>query len=350
MTSLTKAELRQALTRHGVTVLPPTSAKKDELVSLYEQHIIKPLHQAKAGDSSIVNIDALNDDELMMKLKENGIALGPIVAATRGFYKKKLASVLRGESMNGSNGNWVNDTKEKDMETEPVIEERDVETVPKVEGKEVETISGSKFPVEKLPPSDDYNCGKEMNDHIGKLFGEKKFSDVKITCGEEVFFCHRNILSVRSPVFKAMFHSDMIENHSQNVVIKDVKPEVVKEMLHFIYNGATSTEKVMDEIAKDLLGAADQYHLELLKNKCEDKLCSSLEVSNSVELLGLADLHRAAKLRRMALKLVNSNLDSIVNTNVYKDFVVQHPVLALQITQALVQKVGMKRKRENNND
>ena len=58
----------------------------------------------------------------------------------------------------------------------------------------VTTISGSKFPDEKLTPP---SCGKEINDRIGKLLGEKKFSDVKITCGEEAFDCHRNILSVK---------------------------------------------------------------------------------------------------------------------------------------------------------
>ena len=207
------------------------------------------------------------------------------------------------------------------------------------------TISGSKNPDEELAIVD--NCGKEMNDQIGKLFGEKNFSDVKITCGEEVFDCHRNILSVRSPVFDAMFQSDMIENRSKNVVIKDIKPEVVKDMLYFIYNGATSTENVMDEIGRDLLGAADQYQLELLKNNCEEKLCSLLDASNSVELLVLADLHKAFRLRRMALKLVTKNMDAIVNTEVYKDFIAHHPGLTLEITQALVQKVGAKRKREN---
>ena len=213
MTSLTKKDLRQALTRHGVTNLPPASARRDELVSLYERHIM-------AGSKSPVeagDVDALDDDELIKMLKKNDIAVGPIVASTRDFYKKKLKLALRGESMDGSNG--ISDTEEKDVETEPVVKEEYVETEPKVEEEYMETV-----------------------------------------------------------------------------------PKVEEE-----YNGATSTE--------DLLGAADQYHLELLKKKCEDKLCSSLEVSNSVE-----------------------------------DFVVQHPVLALQITKALVQKVGMKRKRQNNND
>ena len=139
----------------------------------------------------------------------------------------------------------------------------------------------------------------------------------------------------------------MRENLSQEVVIKDIRPDVVREMLHFIYNGATSTETVMDEIGKDLLSAADQYQLELLKNKCEEKLCSSLEVSNSVELLVLADLHHAFKLKNMALKLVAINMDTNVNTDVYKDFARHHPDISVEITKLVMGRVGIKRKRKD---
>ena len=183
------------------------------------------------------------------------------------------------------------------------------------------------------------NCGKQMIEQVGKLFGEKKFSDVKITCGKEVFYCHRSILSVRSPVFAAMFKSDMIENSSRIVDIKDTKPEAVKEMLHFIYHGTTSTKNVKDELVWDLLVAADQYQLNLLKNKCEEKMCSTLDVNNSVEMLVLADLHRTFKLRTMSLMLVADNMKTIVNTDVYKEFNARHPDLALEITKALVQKL-----------
>jgi len=210
-----------------------------------------------------------------------------------------------------------------------------------------ETLSGSKFPDEKLPPVD--NSLKQMSEQFGALFGNKKFSDVKIRCGKEEFHCHKNILSGRSSVFEAMFESDMIENYLEEVVIDNFKPEVVKEMLHFIYTGSTSTGNITDQIGKDLLGAADQYQLDILKNMCEEKLCSSLEVTNSVELLVLADLYRSSKLRRIALRLVAKNMDTIVGTKVYKEFNVRHPALNLEITKALVQKAGMKRKRDNNN-
>ena len=207
------------------------------------------------------------------------------------------------------------------------------------------TLSGSKIREERTSVD---NCLKQMSEHFGIQFGNKNFSDVKIISGNEEFHCHRIVLSARSPVFEAMFRSDMIENNSEEVSIQDIDPEVVREILHFIYTGAPSTETVMEEIGKELLGAAEMYQLDLLKNKCEEKLCSSLDVSNSVELLVLADLHQASKLRSMALSLVARNMDTIVNTDVYKEFIPHHPALALEITKALVQKAGIKRKRDNN--
>ena len=197
------------------------------------------------------------------------------------------------------------------------------------------TISGSKFPDEELATDD--NCGKQMNEQVGKLFGKTKFSDVKITCGEEVFYCHRCILSVSSSVFEAMFLSDMTENISRIVNIKDIKPEVVKEMLYFIYNGETLTENSTHEFVMDLLRAADQYKLNLLKVRCEERLCSILEVSNSVELLVLADLHGAPKLRRMALRMVTRNIFAIIFTDAYEELNDRHPSLVLEIIKALAQ-------------
>ena len=118
-------------------------------------------------------------------------------------------------------------------------------------------------------------------------------------------------------------------------------------MLHFIYSGSISNGNEFDEVASELLGAADQYQLELLKNICEDKLCSKLEVSNSVEFLVLGDLHQASNLKRMALRLVAKNICSIVNTDVYRNFHKDHPLLALEVTKVMAQKAGVKRRREN---
>jgi len=199
MSNLTKEELRNALINHGVPSLPPLSAKKDELVSLYDEHVaplengtgdfssddevslnISPTKRAstasrltkvsstsKLSKSSTkspkqskivvteeesltvdgVDVDALDDDELFSLLKENGIDVGPIVASTRPFYKKKLALVLKGESMvNTSNGDEFSDT---DPETEPEDDQpagTTVEETPEPRVTRSKTSSSSKSP------------------------------------------------------------------------------------------------------------------------------------------------------------------------------------------------------------
>ena len=169
MSTLTKEELRNALISHGLTDLPPQSAKKEELVALYEEHVspvangagdfssddevylnTSPSKRAstaskaskvsnvsrasKSGSKSPrknvpedsvavdeADIEALDDDELLEKLKENGISAGPIVASTRKFYQKKLAMALKGEAANTSNGNGAeySDTDPEDEDDQP---------------------------------------------------------------------------------------------------------------------------------------------------------------------------------------------------------------------------------------
>ena len=73
------------------------------------------------------------------------------------------------------------------------------------------------------------------------------------------------------------------------MTIKDIPSDVVAEMLLYIYTGNTPN---LNKLAGDLLGAAEQYQLEMLKNICEEKLCNSLEIDNSVNHLILGDLYR----------------------------------------------------------
>ena len=49
--------------------------------------------------------------------------------------------------------------------------------------------------------------------------------------------------------------------------IIDLDPDVLAEMLHFIYTGKTPK---LDDLAGDLLGAADRYQIDKLKAACED--------------------------------------------------------------------------------
>jgi len=165
MSSLTKEELKNALINHGAPV-PPSSAKKEEFVQAYEEHIA-PLEVENGGFSSedeestssskkrtsrsklstsskisssskkssgspkkakiiinetegiemTVDVESLDDDQLFEMLKKNGVTAGPIVGSTRKFYEKKLSIVL-----NGGNSSI---TGEEFSDTEPEAEEEE---------------------------------------------------------------------------------------------------------------------------------------------------------------------------------------------------------------------------------
>jgi len=188
MASMTKEELKNALINHGAPV-PPTSAKKEEFLQAYEEHI-GPLEEG-AGDFSsdnepntpqkktsnasrrsntgsasklstsssasklssssrkssgspkkspkvivqetqdiemTVDISSLDDDQLFEMLKKNGLDVGPIVGSTRKIYEKKLGLALTGTTFN-TNGNGFSDTEPEDDEEDEEDEQPAVQVV-----------------------------------------------------------------------------------------------------------------------------------------------------------------------------------------------------------------------------
>ena len=181
------------------------------------------------------------------------------------------------------------------------------------------------------------HCQKQLGDQLGKFFSDKQMSDIKVECHGQTFDCHQAILAARSPVFLAMFQSNMKEKETKMVTIDDFRAEVVSEMLNYIYTGNVSDNDI-SEIASELLAAADKYQIDLLKNICEERLCSTLRVTNCVEYLVLGDMCQTDKLRRQALRLATENMDSIIDTDVFKSFFKQKPELALEVMKALNKK------------
>ena len=63
-------------------------------------------------------------------------------------------------------------------------------------------------------------------------------------------------------------------------------------MLLYVYTGNTPN---LNRVAGELLAAADKYQLEQLKNICEERLCNSLEIGNSVSHLVLGDMYQVIR-------------------------------------------------------
>ncbi|XP_058790351.1 speckle-type POZ protein-like A isoform X2 [Phymastichus coffea] len=96
----------------------------------------------------------------------------------------------------------------------------------------------------------------------GKLLETGDFSDFKLIAGDETFYVHKCILTTHSPVFAAMFRSDMSEKNQAFADIPDIDPDTLREMLRFIYIAEVDQ---LDELAGSLWIAADKYEVKGLK-------------------------------------------------------------------------------------
>ncbi|KAM6164717.1 speckle-type POZ protein-like [Rhynchocyon petersi] len=163
-----------------------------------------------------------------------------------------------------------------------------------------------------------------LADDLGLLWENSQFTDCSLCVAGQEFRAHKAILTARSPVFRAMFEHEMEESIKNRVQINDMDPEVFKEMMCFMYTGKAPN---LDNMADDLLAAADRYALERLKVMCEDALCSNLSVENAADILILADLHSAHQLKSQAVDFINYHASDVLETSGWKSMVVSHPHL-----------------------
>lgn len=165
----------------------------------------------------------------------------------------------------------------------------------------------------------------KMAENFSDLLQNEQFTDVAIKVGSETLRAHKAILAARSTVFGAMFQHDMQESRCNEITIKDMEPRVFREVLRFIY-----TDKVegMEQIACELLAAADRYDLDRLKALSEIELCSGITAKTAANTLVFADMHKADALKARALQYIISNLKAIPN---WKEVCSANPDLVAEI-------------------
>ena len=150
-----------------------------------------------------------------------------------------------------------------------------------------------------------------------------------------MFDCHQFMLSAKSPVFRAMFKAEMEEKKTKKVIVADLHPDVLEEMLSFIYTGKCSN---VDNMARDLLGAADKYQVEMLKTICIKKLCNSIDVGNCVDHLVIGDMHQANLLKKHSLDFIAKNVGRICDQGDWKESLLGYPSLMAEVIEAIGRK------------
>ena len=142
------------------------------------------------------------------------------------------------------------------------------------------------------------------------LYGTSTGSDFVLVSSDGVEeSVHRAILIARSPVFAAMFESNMTEVQTGRSVISDVSGPVLKALVEYMYCGCSGED--FGEDSMNVLLMADKYQLTELVNYCEQLLIRTVSKDNVTEILLLTDGVSVPALKKAALRFLSTHTDDL---------------------------------------
>lgn len=153
-------------------------------------------------------------------------------------------------------------------------------------------------------------CTHEINER----FSDGLFSDVTLTAGVKPvnnFKVHKLILSIHSPVFKAMFAGEMKESKSSTIAMQ-FPATGVKAMLAYMYNPYVSPQFLETNPAVELLHIANFYGVDSLVSICEHHMITILNVNNAMASLKTADKYNREKLKLAAMTFIVENTGTLM--------------------------------------
>lgn len=173
--------------------------------------------------------------------------------------------------------------------------------------------------------------------HLTELFVEQKNCDVQFCFGDnhQQIGGHVYVLASKSHVFATTFHQKEMQQEIGQVIIKDIRPSVFKELLHYIYSGKTST-RLTEDMAKPLFLAATAYVILDLKKECADFLLKSIKVKNAISLMIWAHLNSVEDVKELALSFAARHGRKIVFQEDFEKLMKNYPELCLVTIRRMV--------------
>lgn len=109
-----------------------------------------------------------------------------------------------------------------------------------------------------------------------------------------------------SPVFRAMFESNMKESSTQEVTITDFPGQAVEAFIKFFYSHHFSQDE-LETSACDLLGLADKYQVEEVEQHLVSSLPKFVNCKNVIPLVLSADKYGAVHVKMICVQYMVMN-------------------------------------------
>ena len=148
---------------------------------------------------------------------------------------------------------------------------------------------------------------------LKRLLFASDFSDAVIRCGSETFPVHRLVLSLRSPVFSAMFQSAMVESTKGELIIDDFDVNGVREFLTCVYSTECDLNGYNQDMLMELCKLSSKYAVKNLQQLLEDQLSRLISLDNCIDLLVYADAHQCSRLKAQVFAYFQGNLRAVLS-------------------------------------
>ena len=153
------------------------------------------------------------------------------------------------------------------------------------------------------------NFGEDALSKLNQLRSEESFTDA-ILCVDNVEFpCHRNVMAVSSPYFKAMFTIDLKERKTNKIYVSEVTPVTLRRVIDYAYTGRL---EITVDNAQEMLAAGNMFQYPAIVDACCEFLAKHLHSSNCLGIENFAQLHSCSKLEMEAHQYTLENFSSVV--------------------------------------
>ena len=129
-----------------------------------------------------------------------------------------------------------------------------------------------------------------------------------------IWFCDLE-LDFRSLVFRAMLSSNMKERQTGRIDLTDWSLKTGQDLLSFLYSGRVKPDADLTK----LLVVADRYDFQELKEMTSEALKTKIRDENCLDLLMLAHLHHAERLKDAALVHIRLRSKALFKTTGWEE-------------------------------
>ncbi|XP_046984121.1 speckle-type POZ protein-like isoform X2 [Schistocerca americana] len=125
-----------------------------------------------------------------------------------------------------------------------------------------------------------------------------------------------------------------LEASSSQLALSDIEGPVLRQVLAHLY---TLQPPQLPSMAPQLLVAADQYGLSVLKVQCEQQVAAQLSVETASATGVLAIRHSANMLKQAAVAFIKAHLLSVMATQGWDEAVVNDPQTFMELVHLIAE-------------